>query len=141
MLATNPPTDLKLVRTIYKQYYAEFVQYKRGDDARRTKNYIPIDIPSIARLLHTHQDIVFSSLYYRLAPLHGKPDVPFFMHGWPEPGERALLSATVAERDVVNFAVLTGVYATLREDNKRHLLAIWIAALALVISIASLFLK
>lgn len=62
---TKPlPTDLAILEVIYDRYYDAFAQYAPRD--RAAKNYVRIDIPTIATHFNVDPDIVFGRLYYHL---------------------------------------------------------------------------
>ncbi|WP_223670229.1 hypothetical protein [Kangiella shandongensis] len=66
----KPPTDLKVLKTIYKNYYDEFIKYEKSKSSRSSWNYIPIDIDSLATELKTDPDLLFGRLYYYLDKKH-----------------------------------------------------------------------
>ena len=57
------PTDLKILKTIYKVYYNEFTNFdKKRKERRLEKNFVPIDVNMIGKKLGVDGDIIFSRL-------------------------------------------------------------------------------
>ncbi|MDF5904668.1 hypothetical protein P4152_22960 [Pseudomonas aeruginosa] len=68
------PTDLVILRLIYKLYYEEFKNFSKGgdvDNGRKTKIFVPIDCSLIADELNVDADIVFGRLYYYMQERYG----------------------------------------------------------------------
>ena len=125
-----PPTDLEIIEEIYSRYYDQFASFSKDSANRGTKIYVPIDIESIANHFGIDGDILFGRLYYYLEPKYGfkQPDgtkVPFF--------------SLRVEQDlhVVNYPLLASVLAELRAGRKKHLIATWLSAVAIVIALFS----
>jgi hypothetical protein len=125
-----PPTDLELLEEIYRRYYSVFSDHSRDEPARSAKVYVSIDIHGLAERFNVDPDIIFGRLYYDLEPKYGfeKPDgskVNFFTL---KVGEDA---------HAVQYPLLASVVARLRDERKRHRVAIWLSVVALVISAIS----
>lgn len=127
----QPPTDLKILETIYDNYYSDFADFSRGDEGRATKILVPIDVEAIARELRVDPDIVFGRLYYHLGKKHGYQR---------EDGTKVSFFAPTAGKDshCVNFPLMASVLAGLKEENKKYNLAMLIAAGSLLVAIVSL---
>ena len=66
-----PPTDLQILKEIYRRYYSVFAEYSRETPNRATKVYVPINIEELAEHFGIDSDIVFGRLYYHLEPKYG----------------------------------------------------------------------
>ena len=133
-MGKRPPTDLEILEEIYNTYYAKFISFSKEKPNRDSKMYVPIDIESIANHFSIDSDIIFGRLYYHLEKKYGftQPDgskVPFF-------------SIKVgSDKHVVQFPLLTSVYAKLREEENKHILSTWISVGAIILSIVSLIIS
>lgn len=128
------PSDLKILKTIYKMYYKEFENFTTGgQNTRKSKVYVPIDCKKIAKKLNVDSDIVFGRLYYHLQEKYGyKRDdigVPFFS-----------LKVGNEER-CVHFPLLASVLAGLEEEHSKIRWATWLSATAIVVSLIALYLQ
>ncbi|MCH5651192.1 hypothetical protein CCL20_16270 [Pseudomonas syringae] len=131
----NPPSDRKILRTIYKMYYNDFCAFTiDGPNNRESKIYVPINCERVAKKLKVDKDIVFGRLYYHLQQRHGykKEDgtlVPFFSLG--------------VGKDIrcVNFPLLDSVLASLHADHAKFLWSFSFSTAAVVISIISLCIR
>jgi hypothetical protein len=63
------PSDFKILKEIYNQYYDEFSGYTENE--RATKIYVPMNLETIAKKLEVDPDIVFGRLYYHLNEKYG----------------------------------------------------------------------
>jgi hypothetical protein len=125
------PTDYEILNAIYDRYYKTFAGFSADAPERAAKVYVPLDIRDIAAGLGVDADTVFGRLYYHLEQKYGyKNDdgsrVHFFALGIGD------------DRHCVNFPLLGAVLAGLREERGKALWAIWLAAVSLLISIASI---
>lgn len=128
----RPPSDLKVLRTIYKTYYKAFRAFTLGgDNARNTKIYVPIDCRLVADKLNTDADIVFGRLYYHMQPKYG------YTNG--DGSKVTFFSMKVGpDGKCVNFPLLSSVLAGLEEENSKFKWATALSTFALVISVATL---
>lgn len=128
----KPPSDLKVLRTIYKTYYKSFRKFTLGgENDRNNKVYVPIDCKLIADKLKTDGDIVFGRLYYHLEPKYGYTN--------SDGSKVAFFSLKVGPDDkCVNFPLLSSVLAGLEEENNKFIWATALSTLAIVISVAAL---
>ncbi|MDU8644366.1 hypothetical protein RYA97_04415 [Pseudomonas syringae group sp. 26L6] len=131
----NPPSDRKILRTIYKMYYNDFCAFTiDGPNNRESKIYVPINCERVAKKLKVDKDIVFGRLYYHLQQRHAykKEDgtlVPFFSLGVGK------------EIRCVNFPLLDSVLASLHADHAKFLWSFGFSTAAVVISIISLCIR
>lgn len=129
----KPPSDLRILRAIYKVYYREFSSFATGKEgSRQTKVYVPIDCERIASELGVDADIVFGRLYYHMENRYGykKPDggsVNFFA------------MAVGRDNKCVNFPLLASVLAGLEEDHSKFRWSIVLSSVAVVISLVALY--
>jgi hypothetical protein len=129
-------TDQEILRVIYDRYYEEFVSYERKPKARETKNFVPIDLPAVARELKIEPELVFDRLYYHLGPKYGRTDgsirVSFF---------EITFSNSVAgrpDRHVINFPLLESVLAALEYEERKFRLPFTVSAFSLGVAIIAL---
>jgi hypothetical protein len=162
MVVDNPPTDYELVRAIYNHYYEEFVCF--DSDKRSTRNYVPIDLHKMARLFDCSPHLIFAVLYdsldarYGVHTGKGRPFVgerglfdderdenevikPLFMNYWPNDIRRAMPPKFRDEKSLVNFAMLAGIYATMRAERSEFHWRTWLSIFAIVISAIALLVK
>jgi hypothetical protein len=123
------PTDREILEVIYDRYYDTFAFEGRGE--RAAKNYVPVDLASVAKTLGVDGDIVFGRLYYHLDQKYGyKRDdgthVPFFYLKLRD------------DRHCVNFPLLASVLASLQTEHRKFVLSTSISIISLVIAITAL---
>ena len=125
-------TDRKILKRIYKKYYAEFCDFKKTDpDSKRdTKNFVPIDCEAIAEDLKVDKDIIFGRLYYHLNKKYG--------YVKPTGSHVSLFVSHIGkDKHAVNFPLLSAVLADLEQSRIRFNVPIIISLFALLISILS----
>ncbi len=132
MLSKRPPSDLRILKEIYGQYYDIFTAYSENASTRSTKVLVPIDVHAIAESLHVDGDIIFGRLYYHLERKYGYQNddgslVCFFT---PRAGK---------DQNCVNFPHVASVLSDLQRKNREFLWPISIALLSLFISLATIF--
>jgi hypothetical protein len=141
MVVPDPRTDHEVVEVIYRLYFAQFVAFDENPRMRFTKNFVPIDIEAIARQLDTHRDNVYSTLQYRLNPRfglrNGDVETPFFMQSWPD--RHNLPEPAKSERHLVNFGLLPGALASMREEHSKSRTALIVSCLAAAAALLALF--
>jgi hypothetical protein len=129
-MARDLPTDLRLLDAIYRSHVAAFSEFSEENKTRGTKIWMPIDIEALAKRFGTDPDMIFGRLYYHLNGKHRQPmkdeTLEFFQ------------LRVGPDRHCVNFPFLASVLADLREERRRFVVATRIAALSLVISLASI---
>ncbi|MCB2426777.1 hypothetical protein [Methylophaga pinxianii] len=125
------PTDLEILNTIYRIYHSDFVAFERGDGARDSRIYVPIDCKKIAGELKVDPDIVFGRLYYHLEKQYGYKQ---------DDGSNVHFFARKVGNDprCINFPLMTSVLAGLRQEKRKFWIGTAIAILALVVSAVSL---
>ena len=122
------PTDRKILRTIYAQYYDEFSAYTKGKPSRDTKIYVPIDCGEIAKKLGVDNDIIFGRLYYHLDKKYG--------YKQEDGSEVHLFALKVGEdKHAINFPLLSAVVADLQQSHFRFIIPLILAFAALLVSI------
>ncbi|MEB3899429.1 hypothetical protein ODI84_04445 [Pseudomonas putida] len=127
------PTDLQILRLIYKFYYEEFKNFsKEGgvENGRKAKIFVPIDCNLIAEELNVDADIVFGRLYYHMQEKYGytRDDGSKVAFYTPIAGEASRC---------VNFPMLASVLAGLEEENSKAQGAIYLSLFATAIAIVS----
>ena len=124
------PTDERLLGVIYKHYFSDFTAHSDDNKIRQTKIWVPLDLDRLSKKLGTDPDLLFGRLYYHMNGKYGSKtgdgdDVSFF------------LMRLGADKHVVNFPLMTSVLADLKEDKKRFIVSTRVAALSLLVSLAS----
>lgn len=124
------PTDLEILSTVYRIYHSDFVSFERGEGARTSKIYVPIDCKKVAQELKVDSDIVFGRLYYHFEKQYGYKQ---------DDGSNVHFFALKVGNDpkCVNFPLMTSVLADLHYENRKFRIGTAIAVLALVVSISS----
>jgi hypothetical protein len=130
------PTDLRLLKFIYKKYYGVFISFSKEEKTRATKIFVPVSIKEIAIHFNVDEDIIFGRLYYYLNKKYGYRD---------EDNSLVSIFASLNEDGhCVNFALLSSVLASLQEDNSRFwtttIIAFYATVLAAIAVIVSLIL-
>ena len=125
------PTDLQILNAIYQRYYQVFAAYSEKNKQRTTKNFVPVDIKTIAKDLDVDPDIILGRLHYHLDKKYGydtgeNERVSFFAEGFARDG------------NCINFILLASVLADMREQNKKYRIATTMAVVSLSLSIFSL---
>ncbi|MCW1242941.1 hypothetical protein OC610_00845 [Pseudomonas sp. SAICEU22] len=123
------PSDLKILKTIYRMYYKDFENYTvDGPNTRGSKIYVPIDCKRVAEKLNVDSDIVFGRLYYHLQEKYGyRKDAPFFT------------MQVNNDRKCVHFPLLASVLAGLEEENSKARWATYLSIAATAVSLVALF--
>jgi len=125
------PTDLKVLKLIYKTYYQTFVDKANGKRSGTPWNYVTLDIEALAQKLKVHPDLLFGRLYYYMDEKYRyeQPD-----------GTKVYFIKKVKEDDTeaINFPLLEGVLANLKQNNLKYWIPIFISSLAMGISIIGL---
>lgn len=131
----KPPSDLKILRTIYKMYYKDFESFNvAGKKTRETKGYVPIDCKRVAKKLRVDPDIVFGRLYYHLENKHG--------YKQPDGSKVHFFSRQVGKDEkCVNFPMLASVLAGLQADHSKFLWSLGLSITAITISLVSLYIR
>jgi hypothetical protein len=131
IVRNHPPTDLEILKEIYRRHYSSFAAYSRKSPNRDSKIYVPVDLDAIAARVGVDVDIVFGRLYYSLNKKHGyRNDDGSYVHLFtPVAGK---------DRDCVNFPLLASVLADLGQENRKFWWATLIAVFSLVVSIISI---
>jgi hypothetical protein len=126
------PTDLKILKLIYKTYYKTYISFSRNNKTRETKIYVPIDSDLIAKKLGVDGDIVFGRLYYYLNEKYSYVE---------SDGVKVKFFTLSAGNDVrcIQFPLMASVLAGLRSENKKYLTATIIAFISLLLATLSIF--
>lgn len=128
------PTDLKILNAIYDRYYDTYASFSEKKSNRSSKIYVPIDIEQIAKDLRVDGDIIFGRLYYHLENKYGyKQDDGLQVHFFG--------MVIGGDRHCVNFPYVASILADLRDENRKHRIAISIAVFSLIISIIAISLS
>ncbi|MCP3953950.1 MAG: hypothetical protein GY697_17295 [Desulfobacterales bacterium] len=106
----KPPTDLKMLKAIYKRYYDQYAAYSDENKIRSAKIWVPIDIYKLADALGTESDILFGRLYYHLNNKYGKAG---------DEGMQVELFAIRVGSDhhCIHFPLLASILASLEDEN------------------------
>lgn len=124
------PTDLQILDLIYRSYYETFCSYSKAESKRETKNYVPIDIDSLARKLDVDGDIVFSRLYYHLNKKYSyKQD---------DDTKVVFFNLRIGEDiNCIHFPYMASSLADLKAENRKFKTATRIAIISLGIAMIS----
>jgi hypothetical protein len=129
-MAGSLPTDRNLLGVIFREYYPPFAAFSEENKTRSSKIWVPIDIETLARRFRTDPDMIFGRLYYHLNGKYGQEI---------DGGRLEFFQMRVgADKHCVNFPFLASVLADLEQESSRFAWATAIAALSLVVSIASI---
>ncbi len=127
----NIPTDLKILKAIYSDYYADFCEYNSKAAPRETKIYVPIDCKKIAESLSVDVDIIFGRLYYHLEYKYGyKRDDGSSVH--------LFVRKIGSDFDCINFPLMSSVLANLLMEKRKFWTATTISVLSLLVSLISI---
>ena len=130
----RPPTDFELLKEIYTRYRDDFASYVEGAPGHRAaKIYVPLDLPAIANHFGVDDDSIFGRLYYHLEPKYGEKDDQKF-----GPQKSFFTPVAGPDKNCVNFPLLEAVFASLWQQRRRDLLALFTAVLSLGIALAAL---
>ncbi len=126
------PTDLAILKAIYKKYYDDFVAYSKDESIRSTKMYVPIDVRGIAEGFKTDSDMVFGRLHYHLNKKYGYTN---------EDGSKVHLFALKigSDKHCVHYPFLASILATMKSESKRFWIATSISIVALILSLIAIF--
>jgi hypothetical protein len=131
-MKSTTPTDLKISDTIYNMYYKRFATFRKEDQSRNDKIYVPIDIDRIANELKIDPDIIFGRLYYRLNKIHSYKE-------WDEKLKTEIKTDLFANMHMhqphcIHFPLMASILADLKDNQKKFLISTWISIISLVIS-------
>ena len=120
----RPPTDFELLRAIYERHDDDFA----GSEDRRTRVYLPIAIPAIAKDLDDlNADMIAGRLHHDLD------------RRYADVGHTHLFQTQLGgEANVVNWPLLVGVLAGMWEERRRRYLTTGLSITSLVIAAAAL---
>ncbi len=127
-------TDREVLEAVHDMYRDAFLAKVRAGDGKPTT---AIDVRAVAASLGMDADMLFGRLYYDLAHRLRIRD----------PNDQRVISASVFERvigddkNVVNIPYLTAELARLNEQRTRHVWTVWLAILAITVSVASAVLQ
>jgi len=131
LIMKNPPTDLKILRLIYKVYYDSYKAFTRENKNRKVKVYVPIDLDLLASKLKTDKDIIFGRLYYHLENKYGYKN---------DDGSHVAFFTRIdgEDKDCIQFPYMASVLANLEEERSKFSITLWIALISIIISFISL---
>jgi hypothetical protein len=125
------PTDLAILKCIYKKYAEAFRNFPKERPTRDAKIYVPIEVDAIASQLKTDEYELFGRLYYDLDHRYRyKQDDGSLVH----------LFAFKVGNDMhcINYPYLAGVLAEKREEDRRNKWSLRLSVLSLVVALAAL---
>ncbi len=127
------PSDLEILKAIYKRYNTSYKEYAQKEPDRITRVRVPIDIGKVAEDCGVQEDMIFGRLYYHFNKKYSYMD---------ENGNRTtFFSSLKFEGLSVNFPLVLSILADLEHENKSFNTVITVSALALGISILALVLS
>ena len=130
----RPPTDFELLKEIYRRYRDQFASFVEGaPGSRAAKIYVRLDLHAIANHFDVDDDSIFGRLYYHLDRKYGEPDDQKF-----GPQKSFFTPVAGPDQNCVNFPLLEAVFASLWQQRRRDLLALFTAVLSLGIALAAL---
>ncbi|MCQ4325772.1 hypothetical protein CXK94_08395 [Stutzerimonas stutzeri] len=127
-------TDREVLEAVHDLYKEDFITKVNAGDGRPM---IPIDVRAVASSLGMNADMLFGRLYYDLAHRLRVRD----------PNNSTLVAASLFElkvgtdKHVVNIPYLAAELARQNEQRARHIWTVWLAILALTVSVASAILQ
>ncbi len=125
------PTDLVLLEKIYEANYKAFTEYSDDNRTRSSKIWVPIDIHRIADDFDLDPDIIFGRLYYHLNDKYA--------HERADGSKSDFFAIRVGgDHHCVNFPYLASIVASLRDEQRKFMIATGIASLSLLVSVVSI---
>lgn len=126
------PTDYKILKTIYNDYYNDFIDFNPSNAQRSVKMYVPISFDRLEHKLGANKSIIFGRLYYHLNKKYSYKN---------DNGSRVdlFLLGLNKEKHLIQFAMLSSILANLQDNRRHHLWPIYISAFAVLVSLISLF--
>ena len=121
------PTDERMLGVIYKHYLDDFIRQSDGGSTV----WVPLDLDMLSKKLKCNKQLLYGRLYYHMNGAYGS------MTG---NGEKVAFFYEMLgpQKNVVNFPLMTSVLADLKEDKKRFIISTRVAALSLLVSLASI---
>jgi len=126
------PSDLEILKYVYKEYYRSYSSFMKGDGSRETKIFVPIEINKIAKKFRIDEDIIFGRLYYYLDPKYSYKDSDGSIKSF------FVLSVNGKDRHCVNFPLMSSILAGLQEENNKFWISTTLAIYATVIAVLSI---
>jgi len=125
------PTDLKILKTIYRMYEPQYPEGEQAEIKGENDPYMPIDMHAVAEKLKCRPEMLFGRLYYHL-------DAKYRYEQQPS-GNVHLFAMKVGDKmHCVNFPYLAAVTAEKDSEHRRNLWSLVISILAIIIAAATL---
>ena len=122
------PTDLEILDAIYEHYKDVYIGVV--EEKEKPVNYIPIDIPMIAKVLGAEPNSIFGRLYYHLEQ----------KCGYQKTVDDRIVTVHFFSIEIggkhhcVHFPLMMSVLAGLQKEHRESRTAFWTSILALVAS-------
>ena len=125
------PTDYKILKTLYNDYFDDFIDFDLSNPQRSAKMYVPISFDRLERELGANKSIIFGRLYYHLNKKYSYIN---------DNGSRVdlFLLGLNKEKHLIQFALLSSILANLKDNRRHHLWPIYISAFAVLVSVTSI---
>jgi len=126
----RPPTDLKILNTIYDYYYDSYVDFRLNNKEPEsvTNVYVPFDYIKVANHLEIDSGLLLGRLYYHLK----------IKYSFDQQGIAVPLFDKDKGQHRVHFPLLTAVLAELKEKQIRFTFPVLITA---ILSVAALIIS
>jgi hypothetical protein len=128
------PSDLHILSAIYHRYVEAFTDTAEKSTESLFKVYHPIDVRAVAKELGMNRHILFGRLYYHLdAKYRYKDDNDVWTH---------LFAMKVGDqRHCIHIPYLSAIVSEREREWRRYAVSLAVSAIAIVISLISLFVK
>lgn len=126
-------TDRQVLRAIYDRYESEYTKQASGQE----KPYIPVNVRALAEDLQCHAGILFGRLHFDYGTRFRvrKPDEPHVTLA-------SVFEVAVGDqRHCVNFPYVAALLAGMDHEHRRNSIAIWVSAVALVVSVVGVLVQ
>jgi hypothetical protein len=126
------PSDLKLLKQIYKDYYKTFISFPSNFPQIKNKYFIPIDFQRISKELNIDPDIIVGRLF-NLDSKYG------FKYNDASRINLFIINKTESiDANTINFPLVTTILADLIDKERKYWVPILISIFSLVLSVFSL---
>lgn len=124
------PTDLEILEDIYYRYHDDFRKYAKKDPDRIARIRVPIEVEDVAEACGVDEDMIFGRIFYHFNKKYSYTNTD---------GEVTTFFTTEKFEGLsVCFPLVASVLADKYAEKKQHETQLFIAGIAVVLSIIAL---
>lgn len=132
------PSDRKILKKIYDQYFEE---YEKNKENREAPIFVSVDLESIAVQLKSEKDIIFGRLYYYIDHKFSYIKETATSQGTEKITVCLFRHCGMEEPDMVNFPLLASILAGMEEETDWRVRNAALSIIACGISIGTILIS